>query len=290
MMQESNFEKLKHLVIHKGVRIIHIEAVPRSISTALGRAFNEVENPSVFVSEPFNRMKYDIEEASGHILQAIEGKDLGAPLIVFTKNMSRNLTLDIFKEWMKICDGVIWSVRDPRIQISSLITRIANDLAYEPGADKIKQEDLTPENIQAASDFLENGPVSKNFSKTSWEDIGKHFKSGYYPVRSVVIDGGEFTEDPEAVLKHACKRLYLKYSPNMLEGWQSELVNVNVGYNNKLTDATHAWTKEAAVSTGVIKPSRQPIPLEDLPEALKKHVTEVALPVYEEMTRQEDIE
>lgn len=286
MVATSNFGRLKEQVSEGLLCIIHVEAIPRSISTALGRALNEADDHSVFVSEPFNRMKYDIEAAAGYILEATDKieKSKDRPLIVITKNMARNLTLDIFREWMTICDGVVWSIRDPRIQIASLVTRIANDLAFEPGADHIKQEDLTPENIKAASDFLEDGPVSKNFSKTSWEEIGKHFRSGYKPERSVVVDGGALTENPEQVLKAACNVLGLKYSSNMIEGWQGEFINVNTGYNAKLTDTTHAWTKEAAQSTGVMKASREPIPMEELTSALRVHITDVAMPIYREMT------
>lgn len=282
----SNFERLKHQVSDGSLRIIHIEAIPRSISTALGRALNEVGNRTVFVSEPFNRMKHDIEAAAGHILEVTDkiSKSKEDPLTVITKNMARNLTLDIFRQWMTICDGVVWSIRDPRIQIASLVTRIANDLAYEPGADRIKQEDLTANNIKAVSDFLEDGPVSKNFSKTSWADIGEHFRSGYQPEQSVVVDGGDLTENPEAVLKEACNVLNLKYSSSMIEGWQGEFINVNTGYNAKLTDETHAWTREAAQSTGVMKASREPIPMDKLTPALRTHIMDVAMPIYKEMT------
>lgn len=281
----SNFERLKEQVSGGLLRIIHIEAIPRSISTALGRALNEASDRSVFISEPFNRRKYDLEAAAGHILNVTDKieKTKNNPLTVITKNMARNLTTDILREWMPICSGVVWSIRDPRVQIASLVTRIANDLAYEPGADRIKQQDLTSENIKAVSDFLEDGPVSKDFSKTSWEDIGEHFRSGYQPKRSIVIDGGMLIDNPEKVLKKACDILDLQYSPNMIEGWEGEFINVNTGYNDKLTDTTHAWTKEAAQSRGIIKAAREPIPMERLTPSLRTHIINVAMPIYEEM-------
>src|SRR5258708_7407318 len=143
MTDRSNLKRLQKQVSEGSLRIIHIEAIPRSISTALGRALNEVEDRSVFVSEPFNRMKHDIEVAAGHILSVTDSipKSKGDPLVVVTKNMARNLSLPVFQEWMKVCDGVVWSIRDPRVQLASLVTRIANDLAYEPGADRMAQED-----------------------------------------------------------------------------------------------------------------------------------------------------
>ncbi len=210
-------------------------------------------------------------------------KSTNRPLVVITKNMARNLSPSLFQEWMKICDGVVWSIRDPRIQLASLVTRIANDLAYEPGADSIAQENLSNGDLKAVSDFLENGPVSKNFSKTSWADIGEHFRSGFQPKQSVVIDGGELTTKPKEILKNACDVLGLQYNPQMIEGWQGDFINANTGYNSKLTDTTHAWTKEAATTHGIIPISRPALNIDSLPIALREHITQVALPIYEEM-------
>ena len=281
----SNFERLQSQVNDGSIRLIHVEAVPRSVSTALSRALNEADAPSVYVNEPFNRMKHDTEAASGHILEATDPitQSSDEQLTVVTKNMSRNLSLPLFQEWMGLCDGVAWSVRDPLVQMGSLLTRIANDLAYEPGADRISQDELTASQIEAASAFLENGPVSKGFSKTSWADMGAHFRSGYQPARSVVIDGGDLTSSPLGVLSGAADTLDLKFSPRMVEGWQDGFVNANTGYNPNLDDSTHAWTKHATTSVGIVAVSRTALELSQLPPALQDHLTQVAIPVYQEM-------
>lgn len=281
----KNFEQLQSHVEDGSMKIISVEAIPRSVSTALARALNEAEQPSVYVNEPFNRMKYDIDDASGHILAATEEQlaKSDQPLTVVTKNMARNLSLPILEQWIPLCQGTVWSIRDPRVQIASLVTRIANDLAYEPGADVLKQEDLTPEHLQAASDFLEKGPKSTNFSKTSWADIGDHFRNGYHPERSVVVDGGELTNNPRAVLASACATLGIAFRSGMVEGWQGDFINANTGYSDTLDDKTHAWTREAASSTGLSSLSRMAIDLSLLPKSLQDHLTEVAIPTYEEM-------
>lgn len=285
MSDGTNLARLKKYVSSGQVRIIHVEAVPRSISTALGRSLNEIEDSSVFISEPFNRMKHDIEDAAGHVLRVIDAIPVskGDPLVIITKSMARNLTVPIFHEWTSICDGIVWSVRDPLVQMASLVTRIANDLAYAPGIDRLAQQDLTSENIQAVNDFLEKGPVSRNFSKTSWEDIGQHFQNSYNHDHSVVIDGAELTLYPEIVLRKACEILNLRFSPQQVDGWQGDFINVNTGYNPTLTDSTHAWTREAAISRGIFSVEREPINLDQLPKPLRNHIVDVALPVYREM-------
>lgn len=282
----SNFERLQDYVAEDAIRIVHIEAIPRSISTALARSLNEAEGPSVYVNEPFNRMHYDIEEASGSLLDAVEPmlEANEEKITVVTKNMARNLNDEVLDRWIGVCDSTAWSIRDPLVQMGSLITRIANDLAYAPGADRIKQEDLTREQIQAASNFLYHGPVSQNFSKTSWADIGDHFRKGYHTERAVVIDGGQLTAEPIDVLTGACKKLGLTYSQRMVEGWEGDFINANSGYSTTLTDQEHAWTGHAATSAGLVSTSRTALDVSILPAELQAHLTEVAIPVYEEMT------
>jgi hypothetical protein len=281
----SNFDRLQSQVADGIIKVVHVEAVPRSVSTALSRAINEVDGPSVYINEPFNRMKHDVQAASGHILGVTDPitRSSDKPLTVVTKNMARNLSLPLFQEWMGVCDSVAWSVRDPLVQMGSLLTRIANDLAYEPGADRINQDELTAEQIAAASNFLENGPVSKGFSKTSWADMGAHFRSGYQSERSAVIDGGELTARPSGALSRACGKLGLEFSSRMVEGWEGDFVNVNTGYNPNLDDTTHAWTRHAATSVGIVAVSRAAIDIAQLPPSLKDHITQIAIPTYQEM-------
>ena len=279
----ANFNRLQSQVEDGTLRLIHVEAVPRSVSTALSRALNESGEPSVYVNEPFNRRRYDIEEASGNILAATDPitRTSDRRVTVIAKNMARNLSLGLFRDWMEVTDGVVWSVRDPLIQMGSLVTRIANDLAYEPGADQIGQEDLTPKDIQAASDFLENGAVSSGFSKTSWADIGEHFRSGYQPEKSVVVDGGNLTVDPTTVLHGIARRVGLVFDDRMVDGWQSDFVNANTGYTRD--DSPMAWTRHAVTSDSITAIFRPALEVTQLPPALRAHLTDIAIPTYQEM-------
>ena len=281
----GNFERLQDRVSDGSLRVVHVEAIPRSVSTALSRALNESDGPSVYVNEPFNRMKHDIDAAAGHLLDAADPilRSTSDRVTVVTKNMARNLSPDIFERWMTVSDSVAWSVRDPLVQIGSLLTRIANDIAVEPGADQITREGLAPY-IHEASAFLENSGISKGFSKTSWAEIGQHYRSGHQPDKSAVVDGGEFTASPLQVLSRVCTKLGLDFSPQMVDGWENGYVNANNGYSDKLPDSENGWTKHAATSTGIVAVAHTPLSLSELPPALREHVTEVAIPVYEEMT------
>lgn len=281
----SSYDQLTNHISTGDVKLVHVEAVPRSISTALARSLSESDTPSIYVNEPFNRMQHDIEDASTRILDAIDGSGRSAetPLTIISKNMARNISQPIFNELVELSSGIVWSVRDPRIQISSLLTRIANDLAYEPGADVLDLDELTDSQIKEACDFLENGPKSTNFSKTSWEDIGRHFTSLGESALSVVVDGSELTRTPETTLRMVANILGLEYSDRMINGWQGEFINANTGYNPNLTDDTHAWTKDAVISTGIKPSSVRIIDLDRMPPSLQSHLREIAIPTYQKM-------
>jgi len=284
----SNYDRLTGLISSGDIELIHVEAVPRSISTALARSLSESDTPSIYVNEPFNRMKHDIEDASMRILDAVEHSQKDSPITVVSKNMARNISRSIFSEMMELSKGIVWSIRDPHVQISSLITRIANDLQYEPGADVLTMEELTDDNIRQASEFLENGPKSTNFSKTSWYDMGQHHMQLEASTISVVVDGLELTEQPAKILRSASHLLNLVFSDQMVNGWQGEFINANTGYNPNLTDGTHAWTKEAVISTGIKPSSQKTIDIGRIPESLQEHLMGIALPTYERMMAKVD--
>lgn len=286
----SYHNKLTNMIESGDLSLIHVEAVPRSISTALSRALSESDTPTIYVNEPFNRMKHDIEDASARILEAVDqsARPEDLPLTVVSKNMARNISRPIFSELMDISQGIVWSIRDPHVQISSLITRIANDLEFEPGADKLRQEDLTDEQIRKASDFLESGPKSTGFSKTSWFDMGEHYSQLNADVASVVIDGAMLTTDPETVLQNAARRLGLVFSSRMISGWQGQFINANTGYSTTLTDDEHAWTREAVVSTGILPSSTSTIAIDRMPSSLQDHLRNIAMPVYDRMQLSHD--
>ena len=50
------------------IKIIELQAVPGSMSTALGRCLNESEAASVCLNEPFNMNNDDPDIAAGHVI------------------------------------------------------------------------------------------------------------------------------------------------------------------------------------------------------------------------------
>lgn len=281
----SELSRLQERVADGSIRIINMVGVPRSVSTALGRSLNETNELSVFINEPFNRNNRDIEVAASSVLRVVDPMldTLDSPLAVITKNMSTYLSPEVYKELSELSDGEVWCIRDPLIQMGSLVTRIANDIAVETGADKVTQDTVYPY-LNEVNSFLEKSSLSTNYSRTGWSSIRNHYKNVINPERSVVVDGGELTIDPVRVLKEACNKVKLGFTPNMVEGWVSDYTNVNVG-SSRFGTTENAWSKHAATTAGIVTVQREPLDLEILPTAMREHITEVAIPVYEEMKK-----
>ena len=196
--------------------------------------------------------------------------------------MASYIPAAVYREMVSISDATIWTVRNPLVQIGSLLIRIVNDTVVEPGADTITQEEIGPY-LKDACAFLEDSQKSQNFSKTGWASIGEHYRSANQPECSVVVDGKEFTDNPAQVLGDICRKIHLPFSSQMLEGWRSNFINV-VNRNREEETTRSAWTKHAATSLGIIAGSRSALNLSELPPTLRRHITEVAMPTYQEMT------
>ena len=283
---ENNLDLIKEHTSEGLLRLIHVVGVPRSVSTALGRALNESEATSVFINEPFSREISEPDEVARVILETIAPviATTHQPVIVITKNMASYLSAAAYREMSQLADATVWSVRDPLIQMGSLITRLANDIHIENGADSITQRMLTSQMLKEVCDLLLDSRRSKNFSKTGWASMGEHWRSANTTKRSVVVDGEEFTANPAALLTALCSQIDLHFSPRMVQGWQRDYTNV-INSGNIAETTRSAWTSHAALSVGVAAVSRSALDLSQLPIPLRKHIEEVAIPTYREMTK-----
>ena len=279
----SDFSRLEDHVEDGTIRLISVVGVPRSISTALGRAISELDESSIFINEPFNRNNQSSEVAAHEILEVTDPlvESLDIPLTVIIKNMASYLSSTSFDEVNGLSESVVWSIRDPLVQIGSLVTRIANDLAFENGSDVIDQDHIEPY-LEEVTSFLIDSDLSKNFSRTGWERIGSHYKSIGQTRCSAVVDGGLLTQDPNTVLSEACAKLGLAYDRKMATDWRAGYINLNTGVS-RFDTRENAWTKDAANSSGIIDLSRTPLAFDIFPEPLQEHIKEVALPVYRDM-------
>lgn len=275
-------------VVDRGVlRLVEIQAVPRSLSTALGRCLNESDDASIFINEPFNVPGADVESAARHVLALAEPAMLsaGGPVTVVTKNMASTLSPEVWASWADVCEAVVWCVRDPRVQISSLVTRTANDLLFGYGADRVEQGDLQVCHLTMVDDFLQRGPGSTDFAKTGWRAIGARLDSYPDDRRRVVADVSLSSGAPDRLLRYLCDGAGLQFDGRMVRGWSLGFFNVNRADIPDLDDSADAWINRAAGSQGIQVPNRAPLDAAVLPPAMRRHLIDVALPIYDAFVR-----
>ncbi|HSW66108.1 MAG TPA: hypothetical protein VLI54_03150 [Bacillota bacterium] len=280
----KHFEKLEGYVADGSMRVVQAVGVPRSMSTALGRALHHAKGPTVYVNEPFNRHNACPDVAAElllrHALPLCESQ--GAPVTVITKSMASYMPFETFRAMEGLSAATIWTVRDPLVQMGSLMTRLANDRQGGHGTKKITQEELGP-HLDGVAAYLQDSERSTDFSKTGWQSIGDHYRVRDGRATSVVVDGQEFVAQPHALLSQVCGQVGIKFCEQMVEGWGLDYTNACNGDDKEKT-AWSAWTSDAATSTGVVPVERAPLDLAVLPDSIRRHIAEVALPTYEMMT------
>src|SRR5690606_518443 len=161
----SSIEKLGEMVDGGDIEIVNMVSVPRSISTALGRALQEGPQASIFVNEPFHSGARQAETALAGLVEVVDQeleKTHTTPLTVIAKSMSSYISDYCFCVLEDLSKGTIWTVRDPKIQMGSLLTRLANDIAVGRGEAKIEQEGLSPY-LDDVVEYLIRGPRLKGF-------------------------------------------------------------------------------------------------------------------------------
>ena len=279
----SDFSELKSLVDSNQVDVLNIVAVPRSMSTALGRLLSQGSFSVFFVNEPFNRHNQDVEVAASEILgpaqQAVNNSSQKPTLVV--KNMATYLSDEAFGKFDSISKHTLWSVREPLLQMGSLLTRMVNDMVFETGAAELEQGEIAPY-LAAVSAQLQDSKLSSQFSRTGWEAIRRHYDAREEHSSLVIVDGTLLSRSPEYEIQRVCAHINLPYSTTMVSGWDKGYTNINTGSSRHNTEE-NAWTKDAATNSSVVANDRQPLDINLLPEAMRTHIVDIAIPAYEHM-------
>lgn len=279
----QSLERIGRLTEAGEMQLIHVSAVPRSVSTALGRALAAGASAGMYLHEPFNRCNRDIEAASTAILDVYNRyRSDGCPITVVTKSIARNMPTDAYARLAEVSTDIVMAVRNPLIQLASLATRIACDLSDQPidGADETQLHNALP----FVSECLERDA----FRQPSWEAIHEHYMVSEVPGEIVVVDGNDLQTNPTATLSHLSAQLHAMNEGPVASGWQEPVVNANDNYPDLLDErgiSLNPWISHAMHSDGMQQTQQRPaLDPARMPDALRTYVESVAMPAYHDIT------
>ncbi len=285
----GSIETLQDYVAAGDIQVVNCVAVTRSRSTAFGRALGQSgpDDPRMFVNEPFSARTGECEVGADLLLHAVEPvlEESKNGLTVVTKNMAAYMSPEVFGFMSSLAIGNVWNVREPHIQIGSLLERGINDTLVGFGADEITQE-LVPDFWDKLSEVYKSGQAFR----TGWPSILEHYQDrGDKP--SVVVDSEVLVRNPKRVLEDVCEKLGLTYHPRMENNWQQSYINIGgANYSSPEQTMTNAWIAHATQSHGIDgRNVREPIDLNGAPPELRHFITWVAMPTYRKIT-ETDIE
>jgi hypothetical protein len=279
-------EKIQRHIDSGNLQIMSIVSVARSRSTAIGRAFGQSSNgsPRFFVNEPFHWKAASMEEGYGCLLNAIEPalNKADHTLMVVTKNMATYMNADAYRLMAAMAIGTIFTVRNPYIQIGSLLERGINDSQLGFGANVIQQTEV-PDYFSRLSEVYKS--KSSEF-RMGWRAIFNHYMDATSGLQNMlVIDGDAAACNPASVLQSACQRLDMPYHSGMVQGWSQEgYANIG-GAGNSKDPENNAWAHHALTSSGLgASAIRSPLDLSTAPVELRNYVANVAVPIYRRMS------
>jgi len=184
-----------------------IMAIPRSVSTVLGRGLGNSPDYDAFITEAFLHPGGH-ETLSDFVRLAKEGKDAtpANPANIVAKEMSSYVKLDNFRILAGSCEHVIFLVREPSAQAASWV---------------YKMEGLSDTDIAQLNDPSEVLSGSETTIYGMWEphanilsDIGNPEKP-----KVTVIDGDLLRSFPEWGFRQLSQTLGITFSDKMFRDW-----------------------------------------------------------------------
>lgn len=290
------FHQLKTAVERGEITVVHIDAVPRSLSTVLEIACAQLADAQV--NEPFNRGRCDLDAAAQDVLDAAREVErtqkTQTSIMVVTKTIASEIH-PAFDAWSEISGHMIFAVRHPLVQLASLAERLGNDAFVGRGRDDLDFFGLT-----SRAGEVDAIVSHANFARAAWREISLHYQQygqdGHTP--PLVIDGHTLASTPEATLRDIAMLIDRPYSHDAASSWSRSARDRfnNVNHFDFDYDEEHisvnAWVRRANFSTGIVANTRGLI----CPRYWRTHyplshdyLTKVALPIYHEMTSSQRI-
>ncbi|NTU50572.1 MAG: hypothetical protein HGA87_06845 [Desulfobulbaceae bacterium] len=293
----SFYARVENLVQSGKLRIIHIDAPPRTISSAFQIALTEGGCGHLY--EPFrqysSRAKQAITPVCQDILSQFEKaqKECSShkitkhgphePTTIFVKELAQFIGDADFKQWHPLIGGWVSMVRSPNIQVQSFLTRsILNGHHFSKEQIAEAKKHLSQELGKEPSEYEVVYNLSERFrvkgKKNSlslylphkletplfdmWGALSRHFAQiTSSDIPKVIVDGTVLCTKPEWVMNVVSSTLSIPFNRTMLSGWSSASGGNLIPDMKKDELKTDAWLADAVKSRSFCLPQNQPLPL-----------------------------
>jgi hypothetical protein len=289
----SSYERVKSLVCSSALRVIHIDAPPRTISSAFQIALTEGADAHLY--EPFRRhgLRQALEATCQDVLalydkvkekRSLHDAQNEKPVIVTIKELSQFFRDDDFNGWLPLVSGWVSIIRSPNTQMQSFMTRsILNGNHFSAQQIEDTRQILRVQNEKEPSEYEMVFALSEDFrvkrgKRTAatvvlphkletkkfdmWGALSRHFEElRDHDIPTVVVDGTILCTQPERVMRRVAEVLHLSFNPRMLLGWEIASGSKLIPTVPRDTLKEDAWLKDAITTRSLIPPHNQPLPL-----------------------------
>jgi hypothetical protein len=293
---EDAYRELKILVEKGDLSITYIDAPPRTVSSALFRSLTQVMHACAY--EPFHFPSHGFEQGLKVLLEKAKRAGVydvaaGRPVRLVTKEIARYLPAKDWERWMPLVDSFVMTIRDPFLQLHSLIRRAANDTYYQKYGASGLSDGQVWELAEQIGNILKDGgsivgrPIPGNFDRTSWQSLREHlakleiYRHDYPWKQLLVVDGFLLRAIPEATMSEVLTRLGIEHDANtitkVVSGWDSD-----AGSDITRPDCSKddAYRERVLASTGYEPPLDETPLLSMFPSVLQNHLKDSAMPIY----------
>ena len=298
---DDPYEELKRLVDNGRLSILYIDAPPRTVSSAFFRSLAQIVPACAY--EPFHFSSHGFEKGLEVLLErakeaGVYNTDTPKPIRLVAKEIARYLPPDSWGKWVPLVDHFIAIIRDPHVQLHSLVKRAANDMFYgKYGASGLSDEQVWRLAEKIGNIFKEGGsiagrPVSGDFDRTSWRSLSEHLATldahlhDNLQKRATVVDGFLLRSMPHAVMSELVEQLGIRCDAEMLQksvsGWNA---NATAPIKRPDCDDDDAYRTRVNASTGYEPPLEETPPLRMFPAVFQDHLKHIALPIYVDFLR-----
>ena len=290
------YKELKQLVDDGDLSIVYIDSPPRTVSSALLRSMAQIAPACAY--EPFHYPSDGYSKGLEVLLETakklgVNDRSVSKPVRLVTKEISRYLPDEAWESWMPLVTNFIVTIRDPSLQLHSLVKRAANDFFYERyGASGLSDEQVWELAGQIGVIFRDGGKivgrkVPGDFERTGWSALHEHLEKLEahllkHPKKQLtIVDGFLLRAAPRALMAELLQRLEIEYNTQTLARVVSHWTK-DSGSHIKRADAPvyDAYRTKVVASAGY-QPPLDPTPrLAEFPESLQLHLKETAFPIF----------